>query len=229
MDHIKLISIEGNIGSGKSTLMKALREKYIETKNVIFLDEPVEEWNKIKDEHGKTMLEKFYEEQEKYSFPFQMMAYISRLKLIKDKYESIKQNNSRNDTFYIITERSLYTDKLVFAKMLHASNKIEDITYQIYLLWFETFANDYPVNSLIYIQTSPNICKERIFKRQREGEENINQEYLKLCNDYHEHMIITMKDLGIKDVLYLDGNDDIYEKNNILQSWLLLIDKFLYK
>ena len=38
----------------------------------------------IKDENGVTILEKFYSDQNKYSFSFQMMAYISRLKLLKD-------------------------------------------------------------------------------------------------------------------------------------------------
>ena len=80
----KIVSIEGNIGSGKSTLLENLRNYYKNNKNVIFLREPVEEWDKIKDNEGNTMLKKFYADQEKYSFAFQMMAYISRLKILRD-------------------------------------------------------------------------------------------------------------------------------------------------
>jgi len=51
-----IISIEGNIGSGKSTLVSEL-EKYFKNNNSIgFLQEPVDIWNTIKDETGKTIM-----------------------------------------------------------------------------------------------------------------------------------------------------------------------------
>ena len=112
----KVISIEGNIGSGKSTLLSHLKQS-LSAENVpqiIFLQEPVDEWENIKDEQGNTMIQKFYGDQTKYSFSFQMMAYISRLALLK---KSIEENPSA----IIITERSLFTDKFVFAKMLYDS------------------------------------------------------------------------------------------------------------
>ena len=71
-----IVSIEGNIGSGKSTLLSNLREHYKNSSNVVFLKEPVDEWEKITDENGETILKKFYSDQEKYSFSFQMMAYV---------------------------------------------------------------------------------------------------------------------------------------------------------
>ena len=86
---ITVVSIEGNIGSGKSTLLHNLQEYYANVPEVIFLKEPVDEWEKIKDENGVTILEKFYKNQEKYSFPFQMLAYVSRLKLLKDTRTSL--------------------------------------------------------------------------------------------------------------------------------------------
>ena len=39
-----IVSIEGNIGSGKSTLMKNLKEYYKNNNQVLFLKEPVDEW-----------------------------------------------------------------------------------------------------------------------------------------------------------------------------------------
>ena len=83
----KIISIEGNIGSGKSTILKYLKEYYKNNNNIIFLQEPVDQWDEIRDKNNKTILEKFYEDQTKYSFAFQMMAYISRLSLLKDTIE----------------------------------------------------------------------------------------------------------------------------------------------
>jgi len=72
---ITIFTIEGNIGSGKSTLIRLLKQKYPE---IICLLEPVKEWEGIKDKQGENILTKFYKDQEKYSFSFQMMAYISR-------------------------------------------------------------------------------------------------------------------------------------------------------
>jgi len=188
---ISIVSVDGNIGSGKSTLLSNMRKYYNDTNkgiNIVFLDEPVDEWEKIKDENGTTMLEKFYSDQEKYSFPFQMMAYISRLKKLREVVNKIKNNNSTEKTI-IITERSLYTDKFVFAKMLYDTGKIESVNYQIYLSWFDTFSEEYPVEKVIYVKTNPEICYSRINKRAREGEENIPLQYLTDCDKYHEDMI----------------------------------------
>ena len=74
-----IIAVEGNIGSGKSTLVQNLELKLSKNADICFLQEPVDEWDQIKDAEGKTMLEKYYGNQEKYAFSFQMMAYISRL------------------------------------------------------------------------------------------------------------------------------------------------------
>ena len=144
-----IVSIEGNIGSGKSTLLANLREHYANNAHIVFLKEPVDEWEKIKDANGVTMLEKFYTDQNKYSFAFQMMAYISRLKVLRDSLEAIGKTDKQ---IIFITERSLYTDKLVFAKLLYDSGKMEDVMYQIYLNWFDTFAQEFPVNKIIYVK-----------------------------------------------------------------------------
>ena len=84
---VKIISIDGNIGSGKSTLMEELKAHYSSNKNVVFLKEPVDEWETITDENGSTILEKFYENPTKYGFSFQIMAYISRLNIIKQEFK----------------------------------------------------------------------------------------------------------------------------------------------
>ncbi len=219
----RLISIEGNIGSGKSTLLSNLKEHYKNNSSVVFLKEPVDEWEQIKDKDGLTMLQKFYADQEKYSFPFQMMAYISRLAILR---KVVKENKNA----VLITERSLYTDKLVFAKMLYEQGKIEDVNYQIYLHWFEEFASDCPVNNIIYVKTSPEKCYERIHKRARQGEEVIPLAYLTSCDEYHNNFLSDNIDPS-KSIqcpkLVLDGNNDIFENKDILNDWINKIDKLI--
>ncbi len=97
----KIVSIEGNIGGGKTTLLSHMKLALKDNKNVIFLKEPVDDWETIKDKEGCTMLQKFYGDQAKYSFPFQMMAFISRLVLLRTAAKE-------NPHAILVTERSLY-------------------------------------------------------------------------------------------------------------------------
>ncbi len=217
----KIITIEGNIGSGKSTLLEFLRNELIlDNQKVIFMKEPVDEWEDIKDSNGNTMLQKFYENQEKYSFPFQMMAYVSRLKLLKETVE--KYPNA-----IIISERSLYTDKYVFAKMLYETNKIEDVSYQIYCKWFDTFVKDYPIAGIIYVKTDPEICHDRVAKRSRVGESNIPLDYLVSCHKYHNDMLDIEKQIVSKNQLVLNGNVDIFYSKDTLNDWIKSIKEFI--
>lgn len=223
MSKFTMFSIDGNIGSGKSTLYTSLHELYKDNSAVIFVPEPVSQWEKIKDGSGKTMLQLFYADQEKYAFAFQMMAYISRLSILR---KIIKDNQGQN--IVIITERTLYTDKHIFAKMLFDQGKIEDVEYQIYLTWFDEFAKDFPLNNVIYVKTAPQKCYERIHKRAREGEEIIPLAYLEDCHRYHEEFLD--KETGIKvEQLIIDGNMELKEGDNtIMESWLQQIDSFIW-
>lgn len=211
------ISIEGNIGSGKSTLVDALKIRF---PDMIFVDEPVKDWELIHDENGVTMLQKFYEDKRAYAFPFQMMAFISRLKLLR-------QARREHPDAIIITERSLYTDKMVFAKMLFEKGFMEDVNYKIYLTWFDEFAIDCPIDKIIYVKTDPEICFERINKRGRLGEDSIPFDYIKECNLYHEGMLTqSLSNCKPNEQLVLDGN-----LNNVdaIETWVQQIRSYIYK
>ena len=216
-----ILSIEGNIGSGKTTLMANLREEYKNNPHVIFLKEPVDEWETIKDANGKTILEKFYADQEKYSFAFQMMAYISRLNVLRKALKCIESDKK----YIIITERSLNTDRYVFAKMLYEAGKMEDVCYQIYLNWFDTFSEEFPVHKVVYVKTAPEICHARISNRGRQGEDCIPVEYLTSCDKYHEEMLQN-NDVNTEK-LVLDGNVDIHENKGKMEDWLYEINNFI--
>ena len=102
------------------------RQSHLKNVPIIYLPEPVSDWESIIDTEGKNIIEKYYANQEKYAFSFQMMAYISRLSLLRKAF--------RNDKYkIIITERSVFTDKNIFCKMLYDADKIEEINYTIKL------------------------------------------------------------------------------------------------
>jgi deoxyadenosine/deoxycytidine kinase len=214
------ISIEGNIGSGKSTLLANLKNHFKNDDRIVFIKEPVDDWAKIIDSNGKTMLEKFYQDQDKYAFSFQMMAYISRLSCMK----TTSSENPQATIF--ITERSLYTDKYVFAKMLFDDSKIEDVNYQIYNTWFNTFADEYPIHKVIYVKTDPEICYERIAKRSRTGEDVIPLDYLENCDRYHDDMVFTI--YKEESNVVIDGNVDIYSDESILKTWMHTIENIIF-
>jgi deoxyadenosine/deoxycytidine kinase len=197
---VYIFSIEGNIGSGKSTLVNVLNKQmlYIANMPIVYVQEPVSEWEQIKDK-GETILEKFYADQHKYAFSFQMMAYISRLSLLK---RTIKENPNS----VIITERCISTDKEVFAKMLYDEGKIEPVNYQIYLKWFDEFIEEIPVAGLIYVNTIPEKSKERVDLRARPGED-IPLEYIQKCHDYHTKWIFNSQNK----VSIFNGNTDFSE------------------
>ena len=193
----------------------------------------MDEWEKIRDKDGNTMLQKFYANQAEYSFAFQMMAYISRLAIIRENVRDIMNdlnqdidNGNVPRKYIMITERSLYTDKYVFAKMLYDQGKIEDVKYQIYLNWFDEFAKDFPVNDVIYVNTDPKKCYERIHKRARVGEEVIPLTYLESCHQYHNEFLD--ETTGVKtNQLILNGNQDIFVETGLVDDWISTINHFL--
>jgi len=217
-----IYSIEGNIGSGKSTLVKLLKQNLIkvEMTEIIYLQEPVEEWKNIKSRSGENIIEKFYSNQHKYSFSFQMMAYISRL-------SQLRKTIRNNPNAIIITERSVFTDRNVFAKMLYDADKIEEIDYTIYNKWFYEFISEIPIAGVIYLDTKPTKCLERINKRNRDGE-TISLEYLANCKQYHDKWICEEEKLVNKrNMLLLGGNEDFLDEPKSKQNILTKIKKFI--
>lgn len=209
-----IISIEGNIGSGKTTLVNYLKENWdSENRRLItYLQEPVDIWTTIQDENSESILSKFYKNQDKYAFSFQMMAYISRISLLKN---AVKENPNG----IIVCERSVLTDKNVFAQMLYDDGKIESVNYQIYLKWFDEFIEDIPIHGFVYLQVTPEICFERIIQRNRQGE-TIPLEYLQTCMKYHDAWLD-----GEKNKLIIT-NDELHSSLQQIQKWINSCDKF---
>ena len=210
-----IISIEGNIGTGKSTLLETLRGKYAADPSIHFMAEPVDVWDTIVDGQGVTILEKYYADQKKYAFSFQMMAYISRIAAIR---AALKKNYR-----IIILERSVYTDSAVFAKMLFHDQKIEDIEYMIYMKWVDEFISDLPPIKFIYVQANPEVSYERVLKRGRAGE-TIPLAYLQNCHKYHEEWLLIENK---QPLLLLNANVDTKNEPGTLDDWLSSIDQFI--
>lgn len=212
-----LVYIEGNIGSGKSTFVDLLKKnvKSIKEKKLALITEPVDEWLNLKDQDGRNILEHFYEDQEKWSFAFQMNSFISRIHRIEQEKADIN-----------IVERSVFTDKYCFAKNCYESGKMTKIEYDTYCRWNDWLVNHFNVipNGYIYLRTTPEICNERINGRNREGEEGIPIQYLQKLHDNHDEWIRVIEKGKNIPVLEIDVSDN-YLNNEKEQQ--ILIEKVL--
>ena len=229
-----IVSFDGNIGSGKSMTCYEY-EQYLKKRmsgeiddstsavfpsitsidEICFLDEPVALWNQVCDKDGVNILTNLYKDIRANAFKFQMMAYISRLSLLRKAVNNPKIK-------LIITERSVETDRNVFAKMLYDVGDISHDEFQIYTLWFDEFLTDVPLSGIVYINASPDVCLARIGKRARAGE-TIQSDYIQRCHQYHEDWIHN-KNCAL---LELPANQDISESPRILSDRMERITEFI--
>ena len=218
-----IICVEGNIGSGKSTMVSYLSQHFTNFINchyknndnkqykVAYLVEPIDEWTKYKNTDDKNILELFYDDKDRYSFSFQMIILHSRITQLQ---------NAINDGYdIIISERSILSSYKVFIKMLIENNNMNMIESQIYEKWFKLYENTIKDINIVYIRTSPEICSSRITKRNRQGESDILLSYLKNCHYYHEIWINTQ--VNQKKLYIINGNIDTCKS--------IVIDKNYYE
>ena len=210
-----IINIEGNIGCGKSTFIARLKEELKDRNDVCILAEPVDEWLQIKDSTGN-ILQHYYKDQKAYAFSFQMLAYISRLAILKRAIEWGYK--------YIITERCLDTDKHIFCQMLYDDGFINPIEFQIYNKWFEEF-NTNNVYKTIYLRCEPSIAHERVLIRSR-MEETISLDYLQKCHNYHDKW---MQQIWSEDrsCITIDANVDMNLNPETIQEWVDIVKKMV--
>jgi deoxyadenosine/deoxycytidine kinase len=176
-----VISLDGNIGAGKSTFLAALATAMPEADIV---QEPVGEWMTLKNAEGKSLLELFYEDKRRWAYTFQNCAILTRLRTIRDAIATTKKR-------IVITERSVLTDRFVFAEMLRTSGDIDNLEWALYMKWYDAFASDLPIRGIVYLTTGVGTSAGRIVERGRHGEEHIPLDYLSALDDQHHRWLAT--------------------------------------
>ena len=187
-----IVSLEGNIGAGKSTIIEKLQQKYalpdeeskkyfgrLALEKIVFMPEPVDIWTTICDSTGESILEKYYKDPKTYAFAFQVMAYNTHLEAFR---KIIRENP---DCVLLICERSIDAGRYIFAEMLRDDGMIDDVCFQIYTRLVESTANEFPLNAIMHLDVTPAICIKQVAKRAREGEGGIPLEYLEKCDRYY--------------------------------------------
>lgn len=205
---IKLISVESfSIGAGKTYLIKQILSK---RPDIVYIPEPLEKWESYVNEDGQNILQLFYTFREKWSYDFQQCALLTRFKLLKETIE----NNPEGKIF--ITERSIFTDKNVFAKMLYDQKYICKIQYDMYNDWFDLLINnDLELSGIINVNTDIPLAMDRIKLRNRPGEEQIDTDYLQSLRKYQEQWFSTFD----KSFPFINlSSDNINEAEDFIMS-----------
>lgn len=152
------ISIGGSIGSGKSTILDMLKKNGYD---VFF--EPIDEWKHMSN---------FYRDKKRWSFTFQVEVLQSFMQC--DDSESM-----------VICERSPWESYNIFCKMLVENGDITPSEAELFKKLYDTIA--WKPDVFIYLHTRPEVCYERIQKRNRACEKDINMSYLYALHDKYEN------------------------------------------
>lgn len=206
-----IVSVEGNIGVGKSTFIDILKTKWDCEGGCEVVPEPVDLWKNLVNTDGKNILQTFYEDIPRWAYSFQNVACITRMMKME---ESIRNSGSK----YIFLDRSLGTDKNVFEAMLHDQGQLNELEHQMYNLWcdfYHQYVRSQSNQIYIYLKASPETCASRIKKRGRVEEETIGLDYLKGLNDYHDSWLLTEPNVVVIDC------EEEFENDTNKHNWMI--------
>jgi deoxyadenosine/deoxycytidine kinase len=176
------ITIEGNIGAGKTTLAHLLSRHY-NARLVLeeFADNP--------------FLSKFYESPQQYAFPLELFFMAERFKQLK---ELIQQK----DLFQNVTVSDyLFTKCLLFAKVT-----LPEDEFRLYQRLFDIIHQQLiQPDILIYLHAPVSKLQTNIKKRNRPYEQNIPDSYLFSIQETYTHYI---KQHNVKTIFIDASNAD---------------------
>lgn len=188
----KHIAIAGNIGAGKTTLVKKLASHYDWEPHLEAVDH-------------NPYLEDFYYDMSKWAFPLQIYFLNSR-------FNQVLEIRSSEQT--IIQDRTIYEDAFIFAKNLKESKYLDARDYQTYFELFKSMSRMIqPPDLLIYLRAGISKLIEQISRRGREYESSISIKYLEDLNRNYEEWISGYQDgklliIDVNEIDYVNNPDD---------------------
>ena len=195
----QFITIEGNIGAGKTTLAQLLSKHY-NARLILeeFADNP--------------FLSKFYENQEQYAFPVELFFMAERFKQQKEFLQ-------QKDLFQSLTISDyLFTKCLLFAKVT-----LPEDEFRLYQHLFDIINQQLTKpDILIYLHSPVAKLQANIKKRNRSYEQNIPDEYLFNIQETYTHYI---KQHNIKTLFVDTSNADFLGNEKHLQVILDALEK----
>lgn len=198
MNH-HFITIEGNIGAGKTTLAHLLAKHY-NARLILeqFADNP--------------FLSKFYENPRQYAFPLELF-------FMAERYKQLKELLFTKDLFHHITISDyLFTKCLLFAKV-----NLADEEFKLYQKLFEVMHQQLvQPELLIYLHAPVNKLQANIKKRNRPYEQRIPDEYLFNIQQTYTHYI---RQHNVRTIFIDAGNADFLGNEKHLKVVTDALDK----
>lgn len=193
------VTIEGNIGAGKTTLANLLSQHF-NARLILeeFADNP--------------FLPKFYENQSQYAFPLELF-------FMAERYKQLKELLQTKDLFQTITISDyLFTKCLLFAKV-----NLPTEEFRLYQKLFDIINPQIAQpDLLIYLHSPVNVLQKNIKKRNREYEQSIANEYLFSLQETYTQYI---KQHHIKTLFVDTSNADFLDNQEHLQIIIDALDK----
>jgi deoxyadenosine/deoxycytidine kinase len=170
---VYIVSVDGIIGSGKSSLITQLGEHFT------CFQEPVHEWS---------LLQNFYDDMPNYATPFQFQVLFSFHKL----YSTFKNVNDK-----VILERCPWSSKNIFTDMLVQNGHIRQEEYKFYCDFYDKLA--FTTDLYIYLKVDTGVAYERILNRNRASERSLKLEYLDALNYKYNESVQSLENVYIVD------------------------------
>lgn len=168
----KIVCIEGNIGAGKSTVCKMMDE-YLKSNGIetVMYPEPF----------NQKMLEQFLSNQWKYAYSFQLYMLTRRQVCFVQALQQKKEGKC------CIIDRSLMGDYVFATVQVELGNMTKD-EFEIYRDVYESF-NEFKPDLTIFLEADVDVVINRIVKRDRNGEDKYNINYLNVVNNVYKREI----------------------------------------
>ena len=192
----KIYALEGNIGSGKTTIMKIISNHF---KDVEFIEEPVKQWQNL---GGMNLLDSFYSDPKRWGFSFEFFSMLTKIEALLKAAESDKP--------IIIIERSIFSNR-VFMDLSKELGKLDTMEYCMLINTYNFYlAHVYPqISGVIYLDTPVDERIKRITRRNRGEECTIEKSYLEAIKNKMDEMCNSSTMIVIRiDGMY-DCNRDV--------------------
>lgn len=217
----QVLIIEGNIGAGKSTFLRLLNERL----HIDPVFEPASRWQHVGD-GNENLLDKFYKDTTRWAYTFQTYAFVTR---IVEQEERLKECLSGVQ----VLERSVYCDRHCFAKNCYEMGVMQPLEWQLYQEWFNWLVDGYTIKptGFLYLQVDPEVCYDRLRKRNRSEEAGVPLDYLNRLHEKHEKWLVQKDDvtpiLSDVPVLVLPcSNDFEHNEEELLKHVAAIAQRF---
>lgn len=204
------VSVEGNIGSGKSTLMNYFKRfSFIEA-----YSEPLDKW---RDVQGHNLLGLLYDDLSKWNATFQSYVQLTRTQ--------IQSSSAKEGIKVQMFERSVQNNRYCFMENSYKSGFLLPAQYSVLCKWYEWIQEniDISLDLIIYLKSSPEVVYQRVLARNRNEEKTITFKYLKALHEAHESWL---SDPNLSTPVYvIDADAELAEIVNSYQNVLPVLVK----